>query len=73
MSECEYISGCPFFNDNMANISDEIEEMKAQYCRSNNLNCARYMVVNALGKEMMPPELYPHEKIKAYELIAERG
>ena len=45
--------------------------MKEKYCRNNNLNCARYMVVNALGKEKMPAELYPHEKDRAYMVIAE--
>jgi hypothetical protein len=70
MGECEFLEKCPFFNDELGNKPDTVEEMKVKYCRSNNLNCARYMVVNSVGKEMMLPDLYPHEKIRAYELIA---
>jgi hypothetical protein len=73
MGECEFIEFCPFFNDKLENKPDKIEEMKEKYCKSNNLNCARYMVANALGKEFMPPELFPHEKQRAYLVIAENG
>ena len=73
MGECEFINACPFFNDKLNNAPDKVEEMKVKYCRTNNLNCARYMVANALGKEMMPEELYPHEKQRAYLVIAEHG
>lgn len=73
MGECEFIEKCPFFHGKLAKKPVEIEEMKEKYCRNNNLNCARNMIANALGKELMPPDLYPHEKIVAYEVIAENG
>ncbi|MDA3958210.1 hypothetical protein [Oceanispirochaeta sp.] len=73
MGECEFIEKCLFFNNKLNNKSEKIEEMKVQYCQSNNLNCARYMVANALGKEMMPEKLFPHEKLRAYLVIAENG
>lgn len=73
MGECEFIGGCPFFNDKLNSAPDKVEELKLQYCRNNNLNCARYMVATAIGKEMMPEELYPHEKQRAYLVIAEHG
>ncbi len=71
MAECEFIEKCPFFNDRLENKAVAIEDFKIRYCRENNLNCARYMVANALGKEKMPPNLYPHEKEVAYLLIAQ--
>jgi len=52
---------------------ESIDEMKSSFCRGNNLNCARYMVANALGKEKMPPNLYPHEKARAFAVIAQEG
>lgn len=73
MGECEFISKCPFFNDELSDKPDTVEEMKAQYCKGNNLNCSRYMIANALGKDYMPPNLYPHEKQRAYLVIAENG
>ena len=64
MGECEFIGGCPFFN------GDNDEVLKEKYCRNNNLNCARYMVANALGKEFMPKDLEPNQKEIAYMTIA---
>ncbi|MDC7235901.1 MAG: hypothetical protein PQJ58_21945 [Spirochaetales bacterium] len=73
MGECEFIEKCPFFNDALSGDFDAIDDMKVKYCKSNNLNCARYMVANALGKEFMPSNLFPHEKQRAYLEIAENG
>ena len=70
MTACEFIEKCPFFHDKLENKPETVEEMKTAYCRTNNLNCARYMVANALGKERMPANLYPHEKVRAYEVLA---
>ncbi len=70
MGECEFMEKCPFYNDKLGNVPEKVEELKVHYCRNNNLHCARYMVVNALGKDRMPVELYPHEKERAYTLIA---
>lgn len=71
MGECEFIAGCPFFNGQLAGDPEKIETLKEKYCRTNNLNCARYMVANALGKEKMPTELFPDQKDRAYLVIAE--
>jgi hypothetical protein len=71
MGECELIDKCPFFNGMLSGDEKRIEEMKEKYCRNNNLNCARYMIANALGKEKMPPDLFPNEKERAYKRIAE--
>mgnify|MGYP000219920814 CR=1 FL=1 len=73
MAECEFIDKCPFFAGKLAEKPVEIEELKDKYCRQNNLNCARYMIAQSVGKEHMPPDLYPHEKTVAYEIIAEKG
>ena len=67
MGDCECIAGCIFFN------GDNDEELKSKYCRNNNLNCARYMVFNSCGKEMVPPDLTPDDKVRAYMIIAENG
>ena len=71
MGDCEFIEMCPFFQDKLAEKPVEIEELKEKYCRKNNLNCARFMIAQAVGKEKMPPDLYPDEKTIAYQVIAE--
>ena len=71
VGECEFMEVCPFFNDKLKRQPNKVEELKEKYCRNNNLNCARYMVAHALGREMMPEELYPHETHRAYLLIGD--
>ena len=73
MTECEFLEKCPFFNDALGNMPDTVEEMKVQYCKSNNLNCARYMIATAVGKEYIPDDLYPDQKMQAYAVIAENS
>ncbi|MBN2736209.1 MAG: hypothetical protein JXR70_04450 [Spirochaetales bacterium] len=73
MAECEFINKCPFFHDKLENKPDSIQELKKKYCLDNNLNCARYMVAISLGPEKMPSNLYPHEKDRAYVVIAENS
>ena len=70
LGECEYISSCPFFSGKLANKDVEIERLKENYCRTNSLHCARYIIAVALGKNAMPEDLYPHEKHVAYDLLA---
>lgn len=71
MGECEFINTCPFFNDELEGRETDIEKLKNDYCRTNSLHCARYIVAITLGKERMPPNLYPDEKDRAYMIIAE--
>jgi hypothetical protein len=73
MAECEFINECPFFQGKLAEKPAEIETLKEEYCRTNGLHCARYMIATALGKEYIPADLYPHEKDIAYKLLAEHG
>lgn len=73
MGNCEYMETCPFFLDKFSKSAAEQEEMKEKYCRSNNLNCAIYMVTNSLGQDKIPEDLYPDDKTKAYMHIAENS
>lgn len=73
MGQCEFIEKCPFFLGKLAEKPGQIEELKENYCESNNLNCARYMIAQSVGKEHMPADLYPDEKIVAYQVIAENS
>ena len=69
MQECELMSTCPFYNGQLKGDDEQINIMKEKYCQKNNLNCARYMIFMALGKESIPKELFPHQKDLAYEVI----
>ncbi len=69
MQECDLIEKCPFYNDQLKGDKEQIDAMKEKYCKVNNLNCARYMIFMALGRESVPKELFPHQKDRAYEVI----
>ena len=73
MGECEFIEDCPFFNDLLAAEPAAVDQLKKKYCRTNNLNCARYMLVMSVGREHLPADLNPLEKERAYLIIAELG
>lgn len=73
MEMCEYLESCPFYLGTMSRRSDNIESLKQEYCRKSPLRCARHMIIEALGEERVPEELFPDEKMTAYGLIAENG
>ena len=73
MGQCEIIEECPFYQGELADKGVDVDELKEKYCRNNSLNCARYMIVQSVGKEHMPADLYPHEKAVAYGVIAENS
>ena len=70
MADCELLEGCIFFNDKMADMPSTAEMFKNKYCRESNTECARYVVFKALGREKVPPDLFPNMKEKAQEVIA---
>ncbi len=69
MADCERLSGCPFFNDKMANMPTMANLMKKKYCQGNKLYCARYTVFQKLGREKVPADLFPNQIERALEII----
>ena len=72
MKECELLEKCIFFNEKMEFEHDSADEFKKQYCLGDKSRCARYIVYKALGREKVPPYLYPDEKEAAGRII-EKG
>ena len=71
--ECECLPGCPFFNGRMKDGSGLGAIYKKKYCLGDNTHCARHMVKEKLGKENVPPKLYPNMVADAQALIAKAG
>jgi hypothetical protein len=71
MSDCEISKTCPFFNDKMSSMPADAAKLKEDYCTSNSLHCARFMIYQAVGEAKIPGDLLPTEKDKAYPIIAE--
>ena len=73
MNECEYLEGCPFFNDKMKGMTSLSNIYKRQYCTGGEKSdCARYMVREKMGKEHVPVDLYPNQKERAEMIISQK-
>ncbi|MBU4304712.1 MAG: hypothetical protein KJ893_03690 [Candidatus Omnitrophica bacterium] len=71
MEHCEYLPKCMFFNDVMQDMPKKSEELKAYYCKQHFTECARYIVLQALGRENVPAMLFPMQTDEAKRLIIE--
>ncbi len=70
MAECECLTGCPYFEDEIMKNLDAIIKMRQdKYCKGDNSICARYMVFKVLGRENVPKDLLPFQIEKAKETI----
>lgn len=69
MKTCELLTTCPFFNDVMIGMPLSSQLLKNRHCRADNTRCARYMVFKALGREHVPPTLFPDDIERAEEII----
>ena len=70
MNSCEMIERCIFFNDKMHDYPFAAEQMKKTLCLGDNGTCARYMVLDALGKDHVPADLFPNDVARAERVIA---
>jgi hypothetical protein len=73
MNECGSLPTCVFFNEKMINMPANAEIMKDNYCRSKYEDCARYIVMKAIGKEKVPPDLFPSDRARAEQLVRPLG
>ena len=72
MADCELLPACPFFNDKIPIDSIMGKVYKRKYCKGLNTRCARYTVFEALGREKVPLDLYPHMYDKAKMIISQK-
>ena len=70
MADCEKLATCIFFSGAMVSQPATSELYKKKFCRGNNSLCARHMVLVALGKDGVPPDLYPNEWQRANKVIS---
>jgi hypothetical protein len=70
MANCELLEKCIFFNDKMGNRPGMAEMYKKTFCRGDNSTCARHMVVEAMGRDKVPPNLFPNQADEAKMIIS---
>lgn len=66
---CELTSICIFFNDQMQGKPAMLALYKAQYCHADNSQCARYTVYLALGRDAVPRDMYPNDRLRALRVV----
>jgi hypothetical protein len=71
MSECEFLTKCSFFSDQMAKKSIYSDTIKQNYCKTNPSSCARYLVGIKLGIDKVPSDLWPNNMETAKRLVAD--
>ena len=69
MPRCELLDTCVFFRGQMAEMPDLAELQKKKYCLGDNSICARYRVCKRLGREKVPPDLFPIDMKRAEKII----
>ena len=69
--DCIKLQGCPFYNDKMPMDRGVGAIYKKKYCKGNQLQCARYMVMSAFGSAYVSPSLYPNMVDVARKIISE--
>jgi hypothetical protein len=68
MKGCDKLDGCPFFHDSLPIMPIMSGLFKRKYCKGDFIDCARYMVSLAKGKEAVPPDLLPHQLERVQKL-----
>jgi hypothetical protein len=69
MADCILLEKCLFFNDKMAGMPAASDLMKKRYCTKDNSTCARFMIVQAMGREHVPQDLFPNNTDRAKTII----
>lgn len=63
MADCELIKNCIFFHDQMKDMPSSANLMKMIYCQGDHSKCARYQIFKEQGREKVPRDLFPSQKI----------
>lgn len=69
MAICDFLAGCPFYNDKMKIDSGIGGIYKKKYCEGDKTICARYKVATTVSKEAVPANLFPNMMERALEII----
>ena len=67
--DCDRLSTCIFFNDQMEQMPTVAELLKKEFCRGAFAECARFQVAAALGGPSVPKDLFPQDRGRAHRLL----
>ena len=70
MADCEKLPKCPFFHDQLPDMPELADSLKALFCRGDSSECARHIVATTVGPEHVPPDLFPRQVERARAIVA---
>jgi len=73
VARCELTRTCIFFNDMMGTRPDTAALLKARYCKASFRECARYAVYQSLGREAVPDDLAPNDRLRGLTFARDVG
>jgi hypothetical protein len=65
------MENCTLFKEKLGALPGLANMLKQQYCLLVKTRCARYRIVQALGREHVPFDLFPNDDKRADSIIAE--
>lgn len=71
--ECPCLGKCSFFQSHETKMPALVAKLKAQYCLSDNTNCARLWVREEVGAEQVPMQMMPHQLEWAEQILHDAG
>ncbi|MFX1399569.1 MAG: hypothetical protein ACFFAS_21290 [Promethearchaeota archaeon] len=69
---CKGLKNCPFFNDRMKEMPATAELFKKTYCKDNFKDCTRFIILNRIGKEKVPIDLYPNQRERVNDILLKK-
>ena len=66
MVHCIFLDSCFFFNNGLSEMPCTTESLKDKYCRGNFVECARFAVSQARGRDKTPRDLSPNDVHETY-------
>ncbi len=66
---CKLTSTCPFFGGALDLKPQTAALFRARYCRGNHAECARFLIFAARGREAVPHDLSPNDRLRALHIL----
>ncbi len=73
MYRCTHTVTCPFFSAAVGYSPGLFEAMRDRYCLGDNSDCARFLAIEAVGRDRVPDELLPSDVDALERLMQEDG
>ena len=66
---CPMTDACPFFEKEVPGNSRAVDILRRRYCMPGGAGCARKLVRDTLGKELVPDDMFPNDDLWAQAIL----